>query len=161
MKYAIPVCDGKLFNHYSKAPQFLVIDDTSRQSRYVDIEQQNNTGCCGHKRELNAVLRSHQVDAVIVKNIGESMLKSLFQQGIKVFTTVRGMDINSLDFSALVPVEDMSYGRPSLNKENKADNCRKKHQKRHHDQLEHKLSPLRNRLGLIALNKLQRIHKLQ
>jgi predicted Fe-Mo cluster-binding NifX family protein len=38
MKYAVPVCDGKLFNHYSKAPQFLVIDDTSKQSIYVDIE---------------------------------------------------------------------------------------------------------------------------
>jgi predicted Fe-Mo cluster-binding NifX family protein len=161
MKYAVPVCDGKLFNHYSKAPQFLVIDDTSKQSIYVDIEQQSSTGSCGKKSKINALLQKHHVNAVVVKNIGESMLASLFQHGIKVFTTVRGMDINNLDFDALVPVEDMSYARPSLNKKHKDHKCCQHRHGHHHGRRETALSPARNRLGIKALSKLQRIHKFQ
>jgi len=157
MKYAIPVRDGKLFNHYSKAPQFLIIDDTSQQNVYVDIEQRSTSGSCGKKSKINAALQRHQVDAVIVKNIGESMLASLFQQGIKVFTTVRGMDINNLDIGALIPIENLSYARPSLNKQNKDRKCCN-HQ---HEHSEHMLSPSRNRLSLKALSKLQRIYKFQ
>ncbi len=161
MKYAVPVCNGKLFNHYSKAPQFLVIDDISKQSIYVDIEQESPTASCGKKSKINAVLQNHHVHAVIIKNIGESMLASLFQQGIKVFTTVRGMDIDNLDLKALIPVEDMSYARPSLNKKNKDQKCCKHHHGHHHVRGETSLSPSRNRLGIKALSKLQRIHKFQ
>ncbi len=159
MKYAVPVCEGKLYNHYSKAPQFLVIDDSTEQNIYVDIEQQTNKSSCGKKSKIMSVLQNHQVNAVIVKNIGESMLASLFQQGIKVFTTVRGMDLDNLDLSALVPVEDMSYARPSVNKHSKGHKCCNSGHGHQHDHDENKLAPMQNRLSLKALSKLQRIHK--
>lgn len=159
MKYAVPICNGKIFNHYSKAPQFLVIDDTSDQSIHIDIEQTANTNSCGKKHKIMSMLKQHKVGGVIVKNIGESMLSSLFQQNIKVFTTVRGMDIENLNFSQLIAVEDISYARPSINKAGKQQSCCSG--EHHQGCKEQKLSPKRNRLGVKALNKLQRIHKLQ
>jgi|GEM_PF-1462682 len=159
MKYAVPVCDEKIFNHYSKAPQFLVIDDTTRQSIQVEIEQTTNTNSCGKKHKIMSMLKQHKVEGVIVKNIGKAMLCSLFQQNIKVFTTVRGMDIENLNFNQLIAIEDLSYARPSINKAGKQHQCCSG--EHHQDCKQQKLSPKRNRLGVKALSKLQRIHKLQ
>lgn len=154
MKYAIPICNGKVFNHYSKAPQFLIIDDVTKQQETVNVPQVNENSSCGKKAQINALLSQQKVNAVIVKNIGEAMLSSLFHQGIKVFTIIRGAEVTALDFSMLVPVTDISFARPSLNKQHKDHQCCKSK----HAQLGNKLAVRMNQLSPKTLSKLQRIY---
>ncbi|WP_165311498.1 NifB/NifX family molybdenum-iron cluster-binding protein [Vibrio ziniensis] len=154
MKYAIPICNGKLFNHYSKSPQLLVIDDVTGQHETIEVLQPKINSTCGKKTQIMSLLSQQKVDAVIVKNIGEAMLSSLFHQGIKVFTIIRGAEVTTLDFSKLVPVTDISFARPSVNKQHKDHQCCKNK----HAQLENKLAVRMNQLSPKTLSKLQRIY---
>lgn len=155
MKYAIPVSNDKLFNHYSKAPQFLVIDDVTKQEETIDVITPEKSQTCGKKAQMLSMLAAHNVNAVIIKNIGEAMLSGLFAQGIKVFTLKRGADIHAFDVSQLVPIEDISYAKPSVNKQNKFHTCCKNKQA----SSTFKLEPNESRLDAKTLRNLRSLHK--
>lgn len=156
MKYAIPISNDKLCNHYSKAPQFLLVDDVTKQEQTIDLIPTIKSKTCGKRTQMLSLLTAHNVGAVIIKNIGEAMLSSLFEQGIKVFTLTRGVDIHALDFSQLVPVEDLSYAKPSVNKHNKVHTCCKDKQ----TGSAFKWEPKESRLDAKTLRNLRSIHKI-
>ncbi|CAM3132458.1 MULTISPECIES: NifB/NifX family molybdenum-iron cluster-binding protein [Vibrio] len=156
MKYAIPICNDKLFNHYSKAPQFLLVDDVTKHEQTIDLTPTIKAKTCGKKTQMLSLFTAHNVGAVIIKNIGEAMLSTLFDQGIKVFRLNRGADIHALDFSQLVPVEDLSYAKPSVNKRNKVHTCCKGKQ----TGSSFKWEPKESRLDAKTLRNLRSIHKI-
>lgn len=96
MKYALPIQNQRLSNHFSKAPQFLLFDSQTGKQQWLDIEvaeEARSEHHCGKKKMLLALLKQHQVDAVVVRNIGQSMLASLFSSGVKVFSSPAIHDI--------------------------------------------------------------------
>lgn len=154
MKYAIPICNDKLFNHYSKAPQFLLLDDVTKQEQIVDLTPTIKAKTCGKKTQMLSLFTAHNVGAVIIKNIGEAMLSTFFDQGIKVFRLNRGADIHALDFSQLIPVEDLAYAKPSVNKRNKVHTCCIGKQ----TITASKLAPNKNQLDAETISNLKCIH---
>lgn len=118
MIYAIPCQDDQLSNHFSKAPQFMLMQANSQQRHVVTVPETttDSTKRCGKKSARLDLLRQHNVQAVVVKNIGQAMLSTLFNKGFKVFAYPARCPLAELDLSQLSEVTDMSYARPSPNK---------------------------------------------
>ena len=118
MIYAIPCRDNQLSNHFSKAPAFLLIDSDNQQRQLIHIPETLDEGekHCGKKSVRLNLLQQHQVQAIVVKNIGQAMLSTLFKMGMKVFAYPQRCPLDALDLSQLQEVTDMSYARPSPNK---------------------------------------------
>ncbi len=111
MIYAMPYQRETLSNHFSKAPQCLIIDDVSKQRTLVDLPPQAQEG---NKRKLwMALFKRYHVQAVIVRNIGENMLKFLLDNEINIYAAQRGFDIDNLNSAALQSVTELSFARPS------------------------------------------------
>ncbi|ELS8946544.1 NifB/NifX family molybdenum-iron cluster-binding protein [Vibrio fluvialis] len=160
MKYALPIQNQRLSNHFSKAPQFLLFDSQTGKQQWLDIEvteEARSEHHCGKKKTLLALLKQHQVDAVVVRNIGQSMLASLFSSGVKVFSSPAIHDIGNLSTTQLTPVTDMNYARPSAHKSAKP--CTGHSACGHQDACCHK--PVDNtKLKPRTLEKLQRVLKI-
>ncbi|MGC9421481.1 MULTISPECIES: NifB/NifX family molybdenum-iron cluster-binding protein [Vibrio] len=118
MIYAIPCRDNQLSNHFSKAPAFMLIDTENQQRQLVEMPTLLDGGekNCGKKSARLNLLQQHNVQAVVVKNIGQAMLSTLFSKGFKVFAYPPRCPIEALDFSQLQEITDINYARPSPNK---------------------------------------------
>ncbi|MEI8635165.1 NifB/NifX family molybdenum-iron cluster-binding protein [Vibrio sp. PP-XX7] len=117
----MPARNGSLSNHYAKAPQFLILNDETNQQTWIDIPDTSSQ--CGKKKIFMKIFEEYHVDAVIVRQIGESMLNSLFERQIQVFTTPHGQELASLDISTLSAISDLSYAKSSPNKQKKGKGC--------------------------------------
>lgn len=160
MIYALPVQNQRLSNHFSKASQFLLFNSQTGDRQWVDagLTSQNGAGHqCGKKKNLMNLLTQHQVDAVVVRNVGESMLASLFGFGVKVFSTPAIRDLETWDATQLTPVTELSYARPSAKKLSKANGgqsgCGHKVSREPKPEIGTKLQPR-------SLEKLQRVLKI-
>ncbi|EKO3913283.1 NifB/NifX family molybdenum-iron cluster-binding protein [Vibrio metschnikovii] len=147
MIYAIPSQGQKLSPHFSKASEFLLINSVTEQHRVVITEPHDPAQRCAQKAALLELLRQHKVDAVIVKNIGQAMLSTLFKLGIKVFAYPARRSLAQLTLTELQEITDLAYARPSIHKHQKS--CQTK-QGCHSSQARTKLNPT-------TLKKLQRI----
>ncbi|SHO57178.1 NifB/NifX family molybdenum-iron cluster-binding protein [Vibrio quintilis] len=143
MIFAIPSRNGEPHNHFSKAEQIMVIDENTRQKTLVDIPETQSH--CGRKKVFTDIFRQYQVSAIVIRQIGDSMLKHLFDHQFKVFACPRGKTADELNLSELEEVTEMSYARPSPNK-TKHKRCCHQHQGRH----DNKLSPVSGQLQSIS-----------
>ncbi|MCS0350074.1 MULTISPECIES: NifB/NifX family molybdenum-iron cluster-binding protein [Vibrio] len=141
MIYAIPCDQNSPFNHFAKAPQLMIVDDTAATSQRIDVTK--TEGSCGHKKQLLALLRENRVDAVIVRNIGQNMLAAILEKKIEVYYAPRGSQLTSLHPNHLLPVTDVSFGKPSANKSKKrcASQCGSKKVGKHNKLAPRMLSP--------------------
>lgn len=147
MIYAISSQGQKLSSHFSKASEFLLINSVTEQQRVVVTGPHDPAQRCAQKAALLELLRQHKVEAVIVKNIGQAMLSTLFKLGIKVFAYPARRSLAQLTLTELQEITDLAYARPSIHKHQKP--CQTK-QGCHSSQARTKLNPT-------TLKKLQRI----
>ncbi|WP_032468163.1 NifB/NifX family molybdenum-iron cluster-binding protein [Vibrio sp. RC586] len=121
MIYAVPCRQGMPCNHFAKAPTFCVIDSDHlvSQSEFT-VEQEIS---CERKKELLQQFRHYQVTAVVVRQIGQSMLQALFNEGFRVYSLPRGVELRDIVIEQLQSVTELSYGKTSPNKPQHAQGC--------------------------------------
>jgi len=105
MKIAIPMNNDHIAGHFTKAQSLLMCDDTGAQ-----LEQLANPALdanCSGKQSLLDLLASHQIQRVVVRNIGERMLGKLLEQGFEVHNLSRGR-------ADLAQIIDEAVQRPNL-----------------------------------------------
>ncbi|WP_233423172.1 NifB/NifX family molybdenum-iron cluster-binding protein [Vibrio metoecus] len=116
MMYAIPSRQGQPFNHFAKAPSFALIDSSYQQPPIEFTITHNSTTSCGKKTKILEQFQRYQVEAVVVRQIGQSMLQALFNAGIRVYALPRGATFDNLVLEQLQPITELSYGKSSPNK---------------------------------------------
>lgn len=114
MIYAIPCNDTTVSNHFSKCQQIAVFDDSSQRIEFIPTNQSDSR--CGVKKLWQQVITGYKVDVVVVRNVGQNMLKSLFQSQVKVVAAPAKQEIESLCFDQLTQVESLDYAKESPNK---------------------------------------------
>ncbi|MDA0129209.1 hypothetical protein OH458_14170 [Vibrio sp. MarTm2] len=114
MIYAVPCNSTLISNHFSRCEQIAIIDSTTHQTQYLSIAP--DTSCCSVKKKWQQVIAGYKVDVVVVRNIGQNMLKGLFQSHVKVLAAKARQDIRNIHFSELMTVESLDYGRVSPKK---------------------------------------------
>ncbi|ENM5724404.1 dinitrogenase iron-molybdenum cofactor [Vibrio mimicus] len=123
MIFAVPSRAGMPFNHFSKAPSFSVINSNNQQLQAEFAIENNTSRSCGKKTEILNQLRRYQVEAVVVRQIGQAMLQALFNAGIRVYALPRGAELSDIVLEQLQPVTELSYGKSSPNKPHRAQGC--------------------------------------
>lgn len=151
MIYAVPCNHTTIAGHYSKAHQFLIVDDNKTQSFFIDNPAISVGGCQG-KKQLVEQLIKHRVDTVVIRNIGERLLTKLFNHNISVYKANRHSELMSVHPSQLEIVTSLNAARPSINHKKKGCHSEKTREANSHSK---KLSPrtvksLRQILGLHA-----------
>lgn len=85
---AIPMKASKISNHFKKAPQFLLLNQAGKSVGQMTNPANPASGKgCSSIKELMAELQRHQVNRVVVRNIGERMLKRLLSHDLEVWQT--------------------------------------------------------------------------
>ncbi|WP_406609100.1 NifB/NifX family molybdenum-iron cluster-binding protein [Agarivorans sp. JK6] len=112
MIYAVPNNQGQVANHFMKAPSFSVFSDTELLDEIT--HQANHEQSCNSKIAIFEQLCQLNVDAVIVKNIGEKALNRLLAMGIKVFKTNARVALNTISQSPMIELKSLELARPSL-----------------------------------------------
>ncbi|MUK25753.1 NifB/NifX family molybdenum-iron cluster-binding protein [Aliivibrio fischeri] len=112
MKFAIPYQNGRIAGHFSKAESFLFTD--KEHSEITPNPALNSTGC-GGKKSLLSLLKSQQIDALVVRNIGQKMLGNLLKSNIRVFHAKGNASLNNAAFTDLPELTDATQGRPCKN----------------------------------------------
>jgi predicted Fe-Mo cluster-binding NifX family protein len=137
MYTAIPLQGDSLANHFTKASTFALLDQNGMLVKKID-NPAIQSGCEG-KSQLVEILKAHQVNRVVVKNIGERMLSKLLNLKFVVRqANRRSVDISTLfnhmaEFPELI---EASEGRESVNYHNKqkqGGGCKHGH---HHDSVD-------------------------
>ncbi|MCG9576992.1 hypothetical protein L1D14_12150 [Vibrio tubiashii] len=114
MIYAIPCINNAVSNHFSRCQQIAIIDSITRHTQYLSISKDES--CCSAKKKWQQVIAGYKVDVVVVRNIGQNMLKGLFQSKVKVLATKAKQDVHDINFAELIAVESLDYGRISPKK---------------------------------------------
>ncbi|MBO0212013.1 hypothetical protein J0676_00735 [Vibrio sp. Vb2880] len=159
MLYALPVQNQRLSNHFSKAPQFLLFESETGTKQLIEttLDRDERHTSCGKKNALLTLLQQHHVQAVVVRNIGESMLRHLFASEMAVFSSPALNDLDQFTERSLTPVTSMSYARPSINKAKST--CGGHSGCGHQESCCHKPAPV-TKLKPSTLEKLQRVLKI-
>ncbi len=85
MIYAIPNDGERVANHFVKAPYIAIYSDTDGMLKNLaNIASMPQAGC-NAKSQLIQSLQGYNVDAVLVRNIGERVLAKLLSSGTPVF----------------------------------------------------------------------------
>ncbi|CAM3787794.1 Dinitrogenase iron-molybdenum cofactor [Vibrio aerogenes CECT 7868] len=121
MIYALPSRNGEPHNHFSKAEQLMIVNEETRHITVADIPETQSH--CGRKKAFMAIFDQYQVEAVVVRQIGESMLKHLFDHQLRVFACPRGKAADALNLSELEEVTGLGYAKASPNKDKKNKSC--------------------------------------
>lgn len=114
MIYAIPCNAEQVSNHFSRCQQIAIIDDTHHQHSVISTSAYREG--CGMKKLWQQTIRDYKVDAVVVRNIGQNMLSSLFQAKVKVVAAPAKQELATLNFAKLTPVESLEYAKASPNR---------------------------------------------
>ncbi|WP_432452737.1 MULTISPECIES: NifB/NifX family molybdenum-iron cluster-binding protein [unclassified Agarivorans] len=116
MIIAIPINDDRLAPHFTKADSILFVNEQGEQlSRHANPGL--NTNCSG-KKDLLILLQQQQANLVIVRNIGEQMLGKLLALSLNVLqspTSNKTIEQLASNASQLIPLQNASQGRPSIN----------------------------------------------
>ncbi|MEZ8099094.1 NifB/NifX family molybdenum-iron cluster-binding protein [Vibrio bivalvicida] len=114
MIYAIPCINNAVSNHFSRCQQIAIFDSITQQIQYLSISR--NESCGSAKKKWQQVIAGYKVDIVVVRNIGQNMLKGLFQSKVKVLATKAKQDVYDINFAELIEVDSLDYGRVSPKK---------------------------------------------
>lgn len=109
MIYAIPCLDNLVSNHFSRAPQVAIFNQTTGTYQLITLEETASN--CGKKKQWMALMAVQNVNAVVVRSIGRKMLSALFDLNLEVFAAPPKADIRQLDYAVLMPVTCLDYGK--------------------------------------------------
>ncbi|KII76454.1 NifB/NifX family molybdenum-iron cluster-binding protein [Vibrio renipiscarius] len=109
MIYAIPCLDNLVSNHFSRAPQIVIFDQAANTHKIITLTE--TPSHCGKKKQWMALMAEQRVDAVVVRSIGKKMLRALFDLNLLVLAAPPKAEINQLDYTALMPVTSLDYGK--------------------------------------------------
>ena len=113
MLYAIPCRDLHVGNHFARSPQIAIVDEQQQIKHLIPLVESDSP--CNKKKQWMSVVKSYDVKAVVVRNIGKKMLSHLFNHDVRVFASKTKAEVTTLDFSNLQEVTDLDYGRESRN----------------------------------------------
>ncbi|PFG57756.1 putative Fe-Mo cluster-binding NifX family protein [Vibrio sp. ES.051] len=126
MIYAVPNDGERVANHFVKAPYIAICSDTDGiLKNLVNIASMPQSGCHA-KSQLIQSLQEYNVDAVLVRNIGERALEKLLRDGTQVFRLLTRSSLEDVLGVSRERLTDRSQGRPSTNHKKKGgcDSCR-------------------------------------
>ena len=132
---AIPLLDGAVSSHFTKADALLLLDASGNEiARHANPARQAN---CAGKQSLLTLLQQQGVTRVIVRNIGEQMLGKLLSRQMAVFQSRCGrlqpQELACAQEENLIALTQASQGRQSLNHAAHGEHgCHKKHQDQAH-----------------------------
>lgn len=122
MIYAVPNDGERVANHFVKAPYIAIYsDEDGMLQNLANIAAMPQSGCKA-KSQMIQSLNQYNVDAVLVRNIGERALEKLLRNGKLVFRLSTRSSIEDVLGVARTPLTDASQGRPSAN-HNKKGGC--------------------------------------
>ncbi|MGI9896297.1 NifB/NifX family molybdenum-iron cluster-binding protein [Vibrio natriegens] len=122
MIYAVPNDGERVANHFVKAPYIAIYsDEDGMLQNLANIAAMPQSGCKA-KSQMIQSLNQYNVDAVLVRNIGERALEKLLRNGKQVFRLSTRSSIEDVLGVARTPLTDASQGRPSAN-HNKKGGC--------------------------------------
>ncbi|MDN3701567.1 NifB/NifX family molybdenum-iron cluster-binding protein [Vibrio artabrorum] len=113
MLYAVPCRDLHVGNHFARSPEIAIVDQQRQIKQIVPLVESDTS--CNKKKQWISVLRSYDVEAVVVRHIGKKMLAHLFNNDIRVLASTGKAEIGTLDFDNLREVTDLDYGREPRN----------------------------------------------
>ncbi|NDJ80896.1 dinitrogenase iron-molybdenum cofactor [Vibrio campbellii] len=113
MIYAIPNDGERVANHFVKAPYIAIYSDTEGLLKNLaNIASMPQAGCKA-KSQLIQSLQEYQVDAVLVRNIGERALGKLLSSGKQVFKLSTRSSLDDVMGVPRSPLTVATQGRPS------------------------------------------------
>ncbi|EKM3681325.1 NifB/NifX family molybdenum-iron cluster-binding protein [Vibrio alginolyticus] len=119
MIYAIPNDGERVANHFVKAPYIAIYSDTDGMLKNLaNIAAMPQAGCKA-KSQLIQSLQDYNVEAVLVRNIGERALEKLLHSGKQVFRLSTRSSLEDVLAVSREPLTDVSQGRPSTNHQKK------------------------------------------
>lgn len=119
MIYAIPNDGERVANHFVKAPYIAIYSDTDGMLKNLaNIAAMPQAGCKA-KSQLIQSLQDYNVEAVLVRNIGERALEKLLHSGKQVFRLSTRSSLEDVLAVPREPLTDASQGRPSTNHQKK------------------------------------------
>ncbi|ENO8974983.1 NifB/NifX family molybdenum-iron cluster-binding protein [Vibrio parahaemolyticus] len=119
MIYAIPNDGERVANHFVKAPYIAIYSDTDGMLKNLaNIAAMPQAGCKA-KSQLIQSLQDYNVEAVLVRNIGERALEKLLHSGKQVFRLSTRSSLEDVLAVPREPLTDASQGRSSTNHQKK------------------------------------------
>lgn len=119
MIYAIPNDGERVANHFVKAPYIAIYSDTDGMlQNLANIAAMPQSGCKA-KSQLIQSLQEYNVDAVLVRNIGERALEKLLNSGKQVFRLSTRSSLEDVLGVGRIQLTEPSQGRPSVNHQKK------------------------------------------
>ncbi|ACY84483.1 NifB/NifX family molybdenum-iron cluster-binding protein [Edwardsiella piscicida] len=123
MLTAIPMHGNRIAGHLARAPQVAIFDQ-----RGCEIARYDNPAAaehCAGKKQLLALLRQHQVQRLVVRNVGQHMAQRLLAMGLEIRLT-KGGDLQSAycqDRCPLPALTDPAQARPPRKAHDGAHGC--------------------------------------
>lgn len=115
MIYAIPNDGERVANHFVKAPYIAIYSDTGGLlKKLANIASMPQAGCKAKSRLIQS-LQEYQVDAVLVRNIGERALGKLLNNGTQVFKLSTRSSLEDVLGVPRILITEVTQGRPSAN----------------------------------------------
>ena len=112
----VPVDENKISDHFSKAEEFVFLNEKGEQIKRMANPVLNAEGCHGRaKRMLVEQLVQESPDRIVVRDLGECMLRKLLTGNFKVFKTTARALFENLDEN-LLPLTSADQGRASHHK---------------------------------------------
>ncbi len=119
MIYAVPNDGERVANHFVKAPYIAIYsDEEGMLHNLANIASMPQSGCKA-KSQMIQSLNQYNVDAVLVRNIGERALEKLLRNGKQVFRLSTRSSLEDVLGVARTPLTEVSQGRPSVNHKTK------------------------------------------
>lgn len=128
MIYAIPYQYGKISVHFARAKQFMLVNDETGKTEVV-ANPAARSPSPESRAQLMQLFRVNRVDTVILRHIGRCMLKSLFNDGLKVFRSPDKTPLAEVFVSELTPIHELDQVQAaSENRRMCCSDGRKEHQ---------------------------------
>ncbi|MDV6252260.1 NifB/NifX family molybdenum-iron cluster-binding protein [Vibrio sp. EA2] len=119
MIYAIPNDGERVANHFVKAPYIAIYsDEEGMLHNLANIAAMPQSGCKA-KSQMIQSLDQYNVDAVLVRNIGERALAKLLRNGKQVFRLSARSSLEDVLGVSRTALTEPSQGRPSINHKQK------------------------------------------
>lgn len=94
MLYAVPCRDLHIGNHFARSPQIAIVDERQQIKHLIPLIESDSP--CNKKKQWMSVVKSYDVQAVVVRHIGKKMLAHLFNNDIRVFASKEKAEVATL-----------------------------------------------------------------
>ena len=132
MLTVVPVTNNQISGHFTKADEFLLIDEQGATIKRLSNPILETEGCKGKaKRALLQQIVQCNPERVIVRGIGECMLRKLLSHDFRVFKSdSRELgDIHTVN--NLIQMTQPDQGKKPPHRQSQNNCCNKQHQYNH------------------------------